>query len=114
MEWNGWQKNTKHGVKKMKTIADVRKKNKEAGYYFFRPDAMRFFKSKVESKLYEGGYFITSEVDWSGKKRFYTVRLALEDGDIETLSEFLKFSDINDARQFIKKCQKEKVEDNEQ
>jgi hypothetical protein len=91
----------------MKTIADIKRKHVGS---FFLPETMRFFGSKIESKLYLGGYFITSEKDWSGKKRAYTVRLALDNGDIETLSKFLEFSEIEDARKFIKKCQKEYVD----
>lgn len=44
-----------------KTIADVRRRAREAGCHFFDRDTMRFLASRVRSKLYAGRYFITSE-----------------------------------------------------
>ena len=33
------------------TMADVKRKNKEMGLFWFSPDSMRFFKSRIESEL---------------------------------------------------------------
>ena len=35
------------------TIADVKQVNKDAGYYFFSRDTMRFFGTQIESALYK-------------------------------------------------------------
>ena len=65
-----------------RTIGEV----KAAHPVWFSQATMRAFGSKVESPLFSGHWFITSEVDPSGVKA-YTVRYA-DDEDIETVGEF--------------------------
>ena len=67
-----------------KSMADLRAKNKAAGFYFFSPATMKFFKSKIESSLIGGRYFITSEMYGPGNK-VYNVRMAEADGSIKTV-----------------------------
>lgn len=43
------------------TMSELRKKNKESGYHFFDRETMKFWDSKLESTLYKGCFFITSE-----------------------------------------------------
>ena len=43
------------------TMADVKQANKDAGYYFFSRDTMRFFGTRIESTLYKNNTFITSD-----------------------------------------------------
>ena len=58
------------------TLAEVKQKNNEAGFYFFEPETMRFFGSRVESSLYKNNTFVTSEYSgFDRKTRAYTVRL---------------------------------------
>lgn len=82
------------------SIAEVRAANKAAGYNFFARDTMRYFRSRVESKIYGGRYFITSEADYYLSKfpRRYTVRRANDDGSIDTVGDFQAYGHIDDAR----------------
>ena len=92
------------------TIADVRRINKEKGYYFFEHDTMRFFGTRIVSTLYKNNTFITS--DYTGferKKRKYTVRVFDNStGAVNTAkdkngnSTFNKFYFIEDAREFAR------------
>jgi hypothetical protein len=81
-----------------KTMADVRDANRANGNFFFSRDTMRFFASKIESGLYGGRYFITSEKNFDGSQRFYTIREAKPDGDISTVGEFRAYRNIEGAR----------------
>lgn len=63
------------------TIEDIKAANKAAGLYYFEPDTMRFFKSRVSSRVYQGPggvFMVTSEQfsDFEGNtaERRYTVR----------------------------------------
>ncbi len=69
-----------------KNISEVKAANKALGHYFFTPQTMRFWRSRVETKLYGGQYFVTSEYYAAALR--YTIRQALEDGSIKTISEF--------------------------
>lgn len=90
------------------TIADVKQANRNAGYYFFSKDAMRFFGTRIESALYKNNTFITS--DYTGferNNRAYSVRVFYpETGIVDTAkfsdgqSTFNKFSTIESAREF--------------
>ncbi len=42
-------------------IAHVRKANKEAGKFWFQPETMQFFNSRIVGELEAGRYFLTSE-----------------------------------------------------
>lgn len=42
-------------------IESVKRANKENGYHFFDYETMKFFASRIESKLYKNQCFITSE-----------------------------------------------------
>ena len=82
------------------TMADVRAANAARGNYFFDREAMREFNSVIESTVYRGGVFITSEQIEIGRHREprrYSLRVADRAGAIHTLEG--KFSHIEDARQ---------------
>ena len=84
-----------------KTMADVRAANKESGYYFFSPDTLRFFASRIASKLYiKQQCFITSEKKcFNDETRVYSVRYVRPDGSIDTLANGLAC--IESAREYI-------------
>lgn len=76
-----------------RTIEDIQRRNRAAGFYFFEPATMRFFSSRVQSSIYVAkdgrAYFVTSERGtWPGARRLYTVRVAELSGDINTVGEF--------------------------
>ncbi|MGO9964460.1 MAG: hypothetical protein ACLPUG_13680 [Acidimicrobiales bacterium] len=85
-----------------KTIEDVKRANREAGYHFFDKDTCRFFGSRIGETLYAGRYFITSEQQpgWrpcgSGwvheHPRGWTIREAHQDGSVSTVGEFQEFA----------------------
>lgn len=96
---------TVESMPRWRTMADVKRSNKEAGYHFFDRATMRFFDSRVESGLYRGKggvYFITSE-QFHGSvctlPRKYTVRkFNTASADISTASEYNTLRCIEDAR----------------
>jgi len=86
------------------TIADVRAANKAAGQRWFERKTMRFFQSRIESALYGGRYFITSEqCPGTGHARKYSIREALPTGEVETVGEFQQYRHIEDAREAARK-----------
>lgn len=82
---------------RFRTMADVRKANKASGQYWFSPDTMRFFNSVVETGLYGGRFFVTSERRELSMPKLYTVREALPDGDIRTIGGFQGFNTLENA-----------------
>jgi len=58
------------------TLTEIKAANSKAGFYFFDPDTMQFFRSQI-GKLYQGigGVFlVTSEQFSSYSRRGYTIR----------------------------------------
>lgn len=86
----------------IKTIADMKRFNEESGNYFFSRETMRFFESRIESNLYKDKTFITSEKNYNGTRRMYTVRQLQPDGSVKTLSDFNQFRTLEDAREWRK------------
>ena len=89
------------------TIDDAKRINKEKGQYFFSPDTMRFFKSKIErdilrfGQLIDNKYFVTSEQFDYDSPRLYSIREFNPDtGDIKTVGEFQEFKNKKTAREF--------------
>lgn len=84
------------------TMNEVKRRNAEAGYNFFDPDTMRFFDSRIESDLFDGWYFITSEKTGFGSSiRAFTVRQVQPDFSIRTIGEFNQYRNIEDAERAI-------------
>lgn len=74
-------------------LDDIKRRNMRVGNYWFEPDTMRFFSSRVHSTIYipnDGAgvaYFVTSEKP-PHARRAYSVRRANVDGSIDTVGEF--------------------------
>jgi hypothetical protein len=66
---------------------DLKALNAENGGCWFEPASMRFFKTKLETGILAGGYFITSEKS-PGDVRAFTLRSFNEQGDVKTVGEF--------------------------
>lgn len=82
-------------------MSEVRKANKEAGFYFFEPATMRFFASRVASPLYKNQTFITSEKRcFEDYTRVYAVRKVSSNGDIKTVKS--GFKSIDEARGYAR------------
>lgn len=94
------------------TVSDVKRINREAGQFFFSPESMKFFESRIETKglLIKNRFFITSEqfISSTGQKapRKFTVReLNRETGGITTVSKFNEISTKKEAIKFAEKQQ---------
>jgi hypothetical protein len=82
-------------------MKQVKEANKANGYFFFSADTMRFFDSKIVSRLdYNTQCFITSEKKcFEDYTKVYAVRQVNEEGDITTLARQL--DTIEEAEEFI-------------
>lgn len=88
------------------SIDAIKKANAEAGSFYFSPDTMRFFRSRVMSDVFpleDGALFVTSERR-EGDIRRYTIRRAWDDGDIATLDGFQAYTSRNGALKAAKKA----------
>ena len=78
------------------TMHDIREANEAAGLYWFSPDTLRFFRSRISEEVYGAGYFVSSELDnfpsMPNARRRYTVRRAKPNGSIETVSRFHQYA----------------------
>ena len=88
-----------------KSMSDVRRANKDAGYHWFDSSTLGFFGSHVGRTLYGGRYFISSEQPPYGPRR-YTVREAEPDGGIETVGGFQQYETRAQALAAIKQLLK--------
>lgn len=64
------------------SIEEIKEANHRAGGYFFSPNTMRGFKTRVLEEVYGGMYFITSDKRDEKTPREYTIWEARESGDI--------------------------------
>lgn len=89
------------------TTWEAQKNMESKGSYWWTPDTMRFFGTRVGSEFYGPGglYFVTSEAHphplerWPAKVRKYTVRkYNPESNDIETIGEFGGYRTASPAR----------------
>ena len=72
--------------------------------YWFALDTMRFFATKLYSKVYKGRYFITSEQfisDHGNGPRLYSVRECMPNGSIETVGKFQAYNSLAEAKRAI-------------
>lgn len=80
--------------------------NEKKGFHFFKPDTMRFFKSKILDFDYKTGFFLTSEKGPNGV-RAYTLRQAnFETGNVESVSAFQEYKTIGRAKTAFKNAVK--------
>ena len=98
------------------SIQEIRATAKEAGSHWFDASNMRFFESQIEREVYDGRYFISSEmsnqfvlpldVKYGWKyPRLWTVREVKYDEqagtfDIVSASKFQQFKTLDDAIEF--------------
>lgn len=91
------------------SIEQIKKYNTSKGFYFFQPETMRFFRSRVGVCTYpaadgSGTYFVTSEQFDSHSPRLYTVRKIVEDGSIDQVGEFQQHRHLSTAKAAAKKA----------
>jgi len=75
--------------------------NGNRNYYFFSPDTMRFFSSRIQTMPpYKGRVFVTSERRNWNSPRLYSVRVIQPSGNIETIGDFQGFTSRQSAHRF--------------
>jgi hypothetical protein len=80
-------------------IRQIEYANTSAGHHFFDKSTMRFFRSKIASQsVINGRYFITSEQFDASSPRLYTIRVANDDGTIDTVGEFQAYETVQAAK----------------
>jgi len=84
------------------SMSDVIEANKAIGNHWFDKSSMRFFNTKIESRLIAGKRFITSEKGPDEVRR-YTVREALPSGEIDTVGEFQEYRTLEAAKAHVLK-----------
>lgn len=89
-----------------KTIEEIKAFNEEKGKYFFSKDTMKFFNSKVETSVYGGVFFVTSERMELDRPKRYTVRQVEESGNIKTIGSMQQYSTLASARDEAKRLAK--------
>lgn len=73
------------------TIEAIEQANRAIGHHWFDTDSLRFFRSRVSSRIYptpSGAFFVSSECGSRQKARRYSVRFCDARGRIETIGEF--------------------------
>jgi hypothetical protein len=91
-------------------ISEIQRANDKAGYFFFEPATLKFFRSWIDSEVYETkthAYFVTGERGPHQAKRLYTVRsYDKKKHDIKTAGEFQCYQTLGSARTAAKQCAK--------
>lgn len=79
--------------KQYTSINQIISEAQRAGSHFFDDSTLRFFSSRIHSKIYGGCYFITSERDEyrDSNPRFYTIRKYEGGLKIETVGKFCQY-----------------------
>ena len=66
--------------------------NRDAGFHWFDPDTLRFFGSRISEASFDGRYFVTSEDNFDRSARYYSIREAMSDGQVDTVGDFQEFA----------------------
>lgn len=80
-------------------LSDVQAANRLARDYFFDRQAMQERGVDIESALYDGTLFVTSEKSRDGKGRHYTVRYAVPTGMVYALDGASGLDTLDQARE---------------
>lgn len=94
------------------SMDDVRAVNAEIGHCWFDRSTMRFFRTRIESTLIGGQYFVTSEQCSDAHRRLYSVRRAEPNGQIDTVGEFQQYGARKDALAAIRQLVRAQAEAN--
>ena len=85
------------------TMNQLERYNGNRNYYFFPPDTMRFFSSRIQmTPPYKGRVFVTSERRNWNSPRLYSVRVIQPSGNIETVGDFQGFFTRHSAHAYAK------------
>ncbi len=85
-------------------VTEMRQANEHAGYYWFSPDTMRCFKSRILAGILtvpDGSLFVTSESGPSGIRRYSVAWIGstgVRRGYVERVGEFQAYATAVAAR----------------
>ena len=74
------------------TKAELKAAVKATGSHFFDKETVEFWRSILETGTYKSGNFVTSELDFFGEKRLYTVR-HFDGKTVKTVGEFQGYAE---------------------
>lgn len=89
------------------SIEEAKQRNAEIGQFWFSPDAMRFFSTRLSRRVYpvpEGMYFVSSERFDDRSPRLYTVRFVADGGMVSTVGEFQQYGSAPGAHLAARAC----------
>ena len=89
-------------------IGDIQRANTAAGMYFFSADTLSFFRSVIYRGIYAGRLFVTSERG-PNRRRMYTIRVANDDGSIDTLGDFQQYATMAHAQSAARQYAEEMI-----
>ena len=84
------------------TIAQLRALAQRNGSHWFDRGTMRFFRTKIESGVIKGHYFITSEQSDDDRPRNFTIRSFDKEANIDTIGDFNKHRTKGDALEALR------------
>lgn len=89
----------------MITLSEAKAIYKTGGGHFFDRETFKYWGSRIESGLYKNRCFVTSENNFDGSRRAYTVRRFSPDFlNIETVGEFQQYALKEAAREAAKEA----------
>jgi hypothetical protein len=87
----------------MMTLSEAKAIYGTGSGHFFDRDTMKYWGSRIESALYKNRCFVTSELNFDGSRRAYTVRRFSPDFlHVETVGEFQEHATKYGAREAAK------------
>lgn len=78
------------------SIDEIVAANESTGQVWFSEETMRWWDTVIHKRVYGGRYFVTSEAPADASRR-YTVRVAHDDGTVETHGDFMAHSTRREA-----------------
>lgn len=76
------------------TLREIKAANRAAGHFWFEPETVRFFGSRIHSEVHEGPggiYFVSSEQPPHGPRGYAVRQFNPENSHIETVGEVCQY-----------------------
>ena len=93
---------------KVWTLDGIKARNAAEGLHWFEPATMRFFRSRVSGRIFQGPggvYFVSSEARRAEDVRMFTVRrFDPTDGSVDTLGDFQGYAHRHEAAAVAKRA----------
>lgn len=87
----------------MMKFYEFKELNAAKGYHWFKPDTLRFFKSRMSNWDVITGYFISSERGPDNKRKFTIRRGDLETGTVSTIGQFQQYQSLRTAKTALRR-----------